>query len=445
MIVTIDGPAGTGKTTLAKNVAKALHLPYFDTGAMYRSVTYLLLQQKIALSDLKHIAELLKTFRFEIKLRKDEVHYFASGIDVTTEIRSQAINQFVSPVSALPIVREAILKIQHNFAAKKGGVFEGRDMGTTVFPDAEYKIFLTARPDIRAQRRLDEMLQKRPHEAEGLSREAMLKQLQQRDDYDSKRTLSPLRQPPDSYVIDTSELSIKEVTDRILEYVHKKSRRPPWLSWHMKFLYRIVIFLAWVFCKLFYRHKVYGLEHYYPRGAILAANHASFLDPPLVSISWPEEVHFLARGTLFKNKLFGKFISALNAHPVSGGASDVGVLKTIFGLLKDGKKVILFPEGTRSIDGDLQPIKPGIGLILERSRSAVIPVYIQGASKVWGRRHKLPKLWGKTICVFGSPIRWESFEHLESKKAKEAVAQELAASLEALKHWLRSGARGIPP
>ncbi|MBS0615094.1 MAG: (d)CMP kinase [Verrucomicrobia bacterium] len=445
MIVTIDGPAGTGKTTLAKNVAKALHLPYFDTGAMYRSVTYLLLQHKIALSDLKQISELLKSFTFEIKLRRDEVHYFASGIDVTKEIRSQAVNQFVSPVSALPIVREAILKIQRKFVTKKGGVFEGRDMGTTVFPHAEYKIFLTARPDVRAQRRLDEMLQKRPHEAEGLSREALLKQLQQRDEYDSKRTLSPLRQPLDSYVIDTSDLTIKEVTDRILEYIAKKSSRPPWTRLHVKFLYRIIIFLAWSFCKIFYRHKIYGLEHYYPRGAILAANHASFLDPPLVSISWPEEVHFLARGTLFKNKIFGKFISALNAHPVSGGASDIGVLKTIFGLLKEGKKVILFPEGTRSVDGELQPIKPGIGLILERTKAAVVPVYIHGSSRVWGKRRKLPKLWGKTTCVFGSPIRWESFEHLESKKAKEAVAEALTDALEALKAWLKAGARGIPP
>lgn len=445
MIVTIDGPAGTGKTTLAKNVAKALRLPYFDTGAMYRSVTHLILQQKIALSDLKSIETLLKEFRFEIKLRKDDVHYFANGMDVTHEIRSQAVNQFVSPVSALPIVREAILKIQYNFAGKKGGVFEGRDMGTTVFPHAKFKIFLTARPEIRAQRRLDEMLHKRPQEAEGLSREALLRQMQQRDEYDSKRTLSPLCQPPDSYVIDTSELSIKEVTDRILEYVAKKSSRPAWARLRVKFLYRLVLFLAWCFCKLFYRHKVYGLEHYYPRGAILAANHASFLDPPLVSISWPEEVHFLARGTLFNNKLFGKFISSLNAHPVSGGVSDIGVLKTIFGLLKEGKKVILFPEGTRSIDGDLQPIKPGIGLILERSRSAVIPVYIHGSGHVWGRRRKFPKLWGKTVCVFGSPICWESFEHLESKKAKEAVAEALAEALEGLKAWLRAGARGIPP
>jgi 1-acyl-sn-glycerol-3-phosphate acyltransferase len=246
-------------------------------------------------------------------------------------------------------------------------------------------------------------------------------------------------------VIDTSDISIHEVVDRILEYKQKKNLKPTWMHLHgVKFFYRITLFSAWLFVKIFYRHRVYGLEHFYPRGAIIAANHTSFLDPPLVSVSWPEEVHFLARDTLFKG-WFGKMIRAVNAHPVSGEASDIGVFKTISQLLNEGEKIIIFPEGKRSFDGELGPIKPGIGMLISRTRSAIIPAYVSGAYKIWSRHRKLPKLWGKTICVFGTPIQWHEFSHLEKKEAQEAIANKLTESLLGLKKWLEDGAKGLPP
>lgn len=441
MIITIDGPAGTGKTTVAKRVAERLKFPHFDTGAMYRAVALLLLQRKISYSDENQISEILKNFSF--KIRGDR--YFVNGQDVTQEIRSQAVTTIVSPVSALPAVRDALKKIQRDFARRGNSVFEGRDLGTAVFPEAEIKIFLTARPEVRAQRRLDEMLHKRPHEVQGMDRTHMLEELLRRDTYDSSRAVAPLKCPPDAYVIDTSDISIHSVVDRILEYKQKKNLKPAWMHFRgVKFLYRITLFSAWLFVKIFYRHRVYGLEHFYPRGAIIAANHTSFLDPPLVSISWPEEVHFLARDTLFKG-WFGKLIRAVNAHPVSGEASDIGVFRTISQLLNEGKKIIIFPEGKRSFDGELGPIKPGIGMLISRTQSAIVPAYVSGAYKVWSRHRKLPKLWGKTVCVFGTPIQWHEFAHLEKKEAQEAIAKKLAESLLGLKKWLENGAKGIPP
>jgi cytidylate kinase len=442
MIITIDGPAGTGKSTVAKKVAEALRLPYFDTGAMYRAVALLMLQRGVALSDTNTIAEILSTFRFGI----DQGRYFANGIDVSREIRSAEVNQSVSPIAALPQVREALWKIQRQFAKKRGGVFEGRDLGTVAFPHAEIKIFLTAKPEVRAQRRWDEIVQKRPKEAEKMDQAQMLQELQRRDAYDSQRELAPLKRPPDAYLIDTSELSISEVVDRILEYKSKKRRHPAWMYLRgVKFLYRCVIFFAWSGARLLYRHRVYGLEHYYPRGAILAANHTSFLDPPLVSISWPEEVHFLARQSLFRPWWFGRFIKAVNTHPVSGEAGDAAVFRTICTLLEEGKKVVLFPEGTRSEDGNLQPLKPGLGLFLSRTQSAMIPVYLDGPYQIWNRNRKFPKIFGRTACVFGSPIMWSSFSHLSKKEAHEAVIAKLSESILALKKWLEEGAHGIPP
>jgi len=223
--------------------------------------------------------------------------------------------------------------------------------------------------------------------------------------------------------------------------------KPAWArSNPLSFLYRFVLFCTWCYFKLFYRHKVYGLEHYYDKAAIIAGNHSSFYDPPILAISWPEEVHFLAREGLFKNRLFGGFIRKLNAHPVSGDAGDIAVFKTVIQLLTEGKKIILFPEGKRGDTPALNPLKPGIALLVSRSKSAVIPAYIHGTFSIWSRFRKFPKLFGgRTACVFGSPILWESFAHLDKREAQQALTDQLAAAIEALRIWYEKGAEGIPP
>lgn len=218
MIITIDGPAGTGKTTVAKRVAECLHFFYFDTGAMYRSVAWKIVREKIALSDLPRIEELLENLHFRIESKGKEKHYFVGDEEVTEEIRSQEITKMVSAVSALPVVRKSLLMIQRDFAKGRNVVFEGRDMGSVVFPEAEVRIFLTARPEVRAQRRLDELLQKRPEDAEGLDLEKMREELMRRDELDSTRAIAPLKCPEGAYVVDTSDLSIDEVIGEILKY-----------------------------------------------------------------------------------------------------------------------------------------------------------------------------------------------------------------------------------
>ncbi|MCB1107182.1 MAG: 1-acyl-sn-glycerol-3-phosphate acyltransferase [Chlamydiia bacterium] len=186
------------------------------------------------------------------------------------------------------------------------------------------------------------------------------------------------------------------------------------------------------------------MEHYVSGSAIIAANHVSFLDPPCIAISCPGEVHFLARHTLFKS-YFGKLIAAVNAHPVQKDTANLRVIKEICGLLKKGSKVVVFPEGTRARSNTLQEIKPGMGLILSKSESAILPTYIHGTFDIWGRNHKFPKLWGKTAVVFGSPIRWADYVDIERKEAQELVAIRLTQSLKTLREWYESGAEGNPP
>lgn len=200
----------------------------------------------------------------------------------------------------------------------------------------------------------------------------------------------------------------------------------------MKVIYAFFYFTARTMFRLFYRHRVYGLENFIPGAAIIAPNHASYLDPPIVSTSCPEEVHFLARKSLFKS-LLGTLISNLNAHPVSGSVQDLGSLKLICQLLNEGKKVIIFPEGTRSSNGELIEIKPGIGMLAMRAMSPIIPVYVHGTYEAWGKKRKFPKIFARTACLFGKPIYCEDFSHLDKKTAQVEIAKAVAQSIQELK------------
>lgn len=219
MIIAIDGPSGTGKTTVARRVAERLHFSYFDTGAMYRALTWLVLSRGVDPSDDHAVVALIPSFALRIEGQGNEKRYFVGKQEVTTEIRSHQVTQAVSIVAALRPVREALWKIQHAFAQQGNAVFEGRDIGSVVFPEAEVKIFLTARPEVRAQRRLEEIVAKNPQEAKGMDRDKMRVELMRRDELDSTRAVAPLRCPPDAHVVDTSDLSIDEVVELILTKV----------------------------------------------------------------------------------------------------------------------------------------------------------------------------------------------------------------------------------
>jgi 1-acyl-sn-glycerol-3-phosphate acyltransferase len=213
----------------------------------------------------------------------------------------------------------------------------------------------------------------------------------------------------------------------------------------MPFSYGIVIFLVWSFCKIFYRLKVFGIENFISGPAILAANHASFLDPPVVAVSCPEEIHFLAKESLFKQRFLGKLIRKLNTHPLSGRAGDIKVFRLIGQLLKEGEKVLLFPEGSRSETGELGEILPGIGFLVQMNRVPIIPVYVHGAFHIWRRDKKLPKLFGKVRCVFGSPIHFQEFSHLSKKEMNVAVVEQLKETFFHLEQWCKNGFIGTPP
>lgn len=218
MIITIDGPVATGKSSIAKKLADELVFIFFDTGAMYRAVTYGILKNRIDIGKEEKLHEYLDSFRFDIKITHHERRYLVDNEDVTHKIRGKEVTEAVSKVSAHKLVRDKLVAIQRNLSKGVNAVFEGRDMGTVVFPEAAIKVFLTGRPEVRARRRYQELLEKFPEESITLTLEQCLEDILERDRYDSTREVSPLRQAKDALVIDTSDLTVEEIVFKILEY-----------------------------------------------------------------------------------------------------------------------------------------------------------------------------------------------------------------------------------
>lgn len=215
-VVAIDGPAGTGKSSVSKGLASALGARYLDTGAMYRIVTLAVLRAGVDPDD----AEAVETVASTVPLSVDDDHYFLAGEDVSVEIRGDEVTRAVSAVSAVPAVRSRLVGLQRALAEGTGSVVvEGRDIGTVVLPDAPVKIFLTASAETRARRRNDQNV------ASGLADdyEGVLADVRRRDHLDSTRPVSPLRAADDAVVVDTSDMSEAQVIAHLLDLVRQKS------------------------------------------------------------------------------------------------------------------------------------------------------------------------------------------------------------------------------
>lgn len=219
--IAIDGYSSCGKGTLAKALAKALNYLFIDTGAMYRAVTHAILEARIDINDLDSIKALLPTLNITFDYRPDANyhHTFLNGVDIEDEIRSMEVSELVSPVSKIQIVRDFLVLQQKTLGEKKGVVMDGRDIGTVVFPDAELKIFMTAKPEIRAQRRFDEL---RKNNSPLIIYDEVLANLNERDRIDSGRSNSPLKAANDAIIIDNSFLTRDEQFHKALELALEK-------------------------------------------------------------------------------------------------------------------------------------------------------------------------------------------------------------------------------
>ena len=216
LVVAIDGPAGAGKSTLARRVAEKLGFVYIDTGAMYRAVGLWALRAGVALSDMHRLEQLARAAQIEFRAGSSRI--LLNGEDVTDAIRTADAASAASKVSAIPGVRRALVEMQRRIGAEGGVVMEGRDIGTVVFPDAGVKIFLDADPQVRAERRVLELREK----GEQVETGEIARQIRERDERDSQRADSPLAQAPDAVYVDSTGLSAEEVEQVILKLIRDR-------------------------------------------------------------------------------------------------------------------------------------------------------------------------------------------------------------------------------
>ena len=220
-VITIDGPAGSGKSTVSRLLARRLKVLYLDTGAMYRAVALQAKREGVDLKDREKISRLCRDLDLHFKTLDGTTRLFVGAEDISAAIRSPEMDMLSSAVSAIKEVREAMTLLQRKMAEQGGVVAEGRDMGTVVFPDADYKFFVNADPGVRAGRRYRERLER----GESVSRGEVEKELRKRDDQDMTRALAPLVPAKDAIIIDTTHLTVEEVVEKMVRTMERGDKK----------------------------------------------------------------------------------------------------------------------------------------------------------------------------------------------------------------------------
>ena len=217
-VVTIDGPAASGKSTVARLLAQKLGAVFLDTGAMYRAVTLAAMRKKVQLSNEAALLDVLKSTKFDFRVDADKMSTAIDGVDVSAQIRRPVVTENSRYIAAAPKVRAELVRMQRDFAARHDKVVtEGRDQGTVAFPDADVKFYLTADIKTRAHRRMQELIG-----SEDVSLDELVKSIEDRDASDSRRAEGPLKPATDAIPIDTTELSIEQVVELLVSHVRDK-------------------------------------------------------------------------------------------------------------------------------------------------------------------------------------------------------------------------------
>ncbi len=417
-VIAIDGPAASGKSTVARAVAKELDCTFVDSGAFYRGVTWAALQRGVSVKNSAEVLAALKRSKWMIFVRDGASVFSIDGLEPDAELRGKEVREAVADVAVIPEVRAFVVKKLRGLTKFGSISIEGRDIGSVVFPKTPFKFYLDASPEERAKRRHAELV------AGGETEKAqeVMDSLQRRDEKDSSRKTAPLKVAEGAYVIDTSAQSIEEVTQTVvrriveLETPHTEVIGSP-------LFYRITCNFFSLFLRTSNQLKVIG-EGNIPKsgGLIVASNHASYLDPPAVGAATrlQRTTHFMARDTLFKKPLMGWFLRNVGVIALDRNKGDVRAMRTAIQLLKGGASVALFPEGTRSEDGTLQPPKPGIGFLVAKGQTPVLPVYVHGSYEAWSKSSGGLKHLPVTVII-GRLITREEIQRLG--KGREAYTK----------------------
>jgi CMP/dCMP kinase len=391
MVITIDGPAGAGKSTVARGVAERLGLRYVDTGAMYRELTAVALARGVNLNDVEALAELVGT-----------------EAPAGTDLRAEVISRNVSAVSRHPQVRTAMRRRQRELA--RDAVLEGRDTGSVVWPEADLKVYLVASTAVRARRRADDL---------ALPVDEVERSIVERDDLDAEQ-LAPA---PDAQVVDSTDLTVEQVVDRIVSMAAGASGPEPEPPAEVPgdTFWRLVRPWAGPALRGLLRLSVTGAE-LVPRSGpvVFVANHQSLWDIPAIGAAQPRAIRYMAKSELFRPRPWGAFLRFGGTFPVRRGEPDRDALRTVHDTLAASGCVGIFIQGHRQ-EG-FEDAKAGAGRIAVVEDADVVPVALRS-------RHWRP---GRSISVaFGEPRRYGR-DGRRAAAAYRETADELMAEIRRL-------------
>jgi cytidylate kinase len=390
-VIAIDGPAGTGKTTSAAAVARHLGFAYVDSGALYRAIAHAARKRGISGPEDPSLGELLADLPLRAGVDGGLFRVFLGDEEISGGLRDPEVSSLSSKLAVHPGVRDKVCSCLRELSASGPAVIEGRDIGTAVFPSADLKIFLTASIEERARRRSNELRGKGQSQTD----EEVARAIAERDRRDSEREIAPLRRAPDAVEIDTTETDVEGQVRLILEAWEKRDRP------RIRTDYAIN---QWVFrtgARLLWGLRGEGIENV-PRsgGVILASNHKSYLDPPLIGSILPREIHYLGKKELFRMPLLGAWVRTHNVIPIDREGFDRSGLETALGVVRGGGALLLFPEGTRIRRPGMGPPREGVGFLVARSGVPVVPVHVRGT---WGPERRWFRSGGITIR-YGVPV-----------------------------------------
>jgi len=432
LVVALDGPASSGKSTVGEAAARELGYRFCDTGLLYRALTWLALERGVALDDDAALVALVP----EIELADDGAGRFArvavGGRDVTALVRDERVDRVVSDVARRPAVRAALLERQRALAAGGRIIMAGRDIGTVVLPDADLKLYLDASPEERARRRAAERGLAPDSEAAA----AILAELRRRDAIDRGRVVAPLRAAPDATVLTTDGRRFEETVAAVVAAIRavevkraaarrasggeemaaadrdprSTADRDPARPSHLSPLIRLGAAGARLLARLLARVTIDGDPRSLPRGGplILAANHLSNLDGVVIG-GWltpalGRRIHWLAKKEMLGWPIAGRLLAMSSFHAVDRGRGDVEAFRTAQRILEAGNVLFVFPEGTRSRTGALGRAQEGLAALALRTDAPIVPLAIWGTERVWPRG-RLPRPGGHVVLRIGAPFR----------------------------------------
>lgn len=454
--IAIDGPAGAGKSTIAKAVAKELDCIYLDTGAMYRATAYYALEQGISVSDAQAVEKMLENVVMDIKFEDGAQQIYVNGINTTPYLREHYMSKAASDISALPCVRYKMVDLQREFAKSHDVVLDGRDIGTFVLPDANCKFYMTATAEERATRRYKELIQK----GQQVDYDTLLEDIKQRDYNDSHREVAPLKQADDATYVDTTVMSIDEVVSYVKAEVLKKmndsvkvasdakeeekaeqkesvkaevkadepqkadgakEKKDISRSFKPETTFRLYRFLKAVLrpiqaiilpTKVINKENMKKVEG----AALVTCNHYSKFDAFIPCFTmFKREAHILAKYELFQKPFVGWLFTKMGAIPVHRGDADIEAVKSVLKVLRSDKKLLIFPEGTRNKEGTQQmaEFKDGTARFAIKTKSPVIPMMYYSS----------PKLFKKNWLYVGEPFTLEQFYGARTSEEYKAATE----------------------